>query len=204
MLRLEKVILFYQHLSLKFITECIRWLISLKFLVCLQEYAEFHKTWSSKLTLISTETETANRTEPQYSQSEIGLNRFGILRFFGHPITYVDRYMNLNIGIWFWSIVFLLQLIKNAYWNLFCSYSVLFPLFPFLLRKKGSFQSTVFRGFVQENLFEFYFDVIWAVFTFDRTVRAKIHPCVICRYLLYLCNNSMPMLKDYLWQLQNG
>ena len=40
------------------------WLISLKFLVCLQEYAEFGKTWSSKLTFISIETETVNQTEP--------------------------------------------------------------------------------------------------------------------------------------------
>ena len=72
-------------LSLKFITECPRWLISLKCLVYFHEYAEFDKIWSSKLTFISTETETANWTEPQYSQSEIGLNRFGILRFFGHP-----------------------------------------------------------------------------------------------------------------------
>ena len=72
-------------LSLKFIAECPRWLISLKCLVYFHEYAEFDKIWSSKLTFISTETETANRTEPQYSQSETGLNRFGILQFFGHP-----------------------------------------------------------------------------------------------------------------------
>ena len=75
-------------LSLKFIAECPRWLISLKCLVYFHEYAEFDKIWSSKLTFISTETETANRTEPQYSQSETGLNRFGILRFFGHPNTH--------------------------------------------------------------------------------------------------------------------
>ena len=56
-------------------------MISLKCLVYFHEYAEFDKIWSSKLTFISTETKTANRTEPQYSQSEIGLNRFGILQF---------------------------------------------------------------------------------------------------------------------------
>ena len=36
--------------------------------------------------------------------------------------TYARRYL---LGIWFWSIIFLLQLIKYAYWNLFSSYSVL-------------------------------------------------------------------------------
>ena len=81
-------------LSLKFIAECPRWLISLKCLVYFHEYAEFDKIWSSKLTFISTETETANRTEPQYSQSETGLNRFGILRFFGHPNLYLQQCMS--------------------------------------------------------------------------------------------------------------
>ena len=61
--------------------------MSLKSLVYFHGYTEFDKIWSSKFTFISTETETetANQTEPQYSQSETGLNRFGILRFFGHP-----------------------------------------------------------------------------------------------------------------------
>jgi len=63
----------------------IRWLISLKFLVCLQEYAEFDKTWSSKLTFISTETETANQTKPQYSQSETDLEPVQHIAVFWTP-----------------------------------------------------------------------------------------------------------------------
>ena len=57
------------------------------FLVCLQEYAEFDKPWSSKLTFISTETETetANRTEPQYSQSETGLEPVRHIAVFWTP-----------------------------------------------------------------------------------------------------------------------
>ena len=38
----------------------------MKFFVCLYQYVKFDKIWSS-------DTETANQTEPQYSQSETGL-----------------------------------------------------------------------------------------------------------------------------------
>ena len=59
-----------ENVSVKFITEYLRWIIYLKFLVYLHGYAVFDKTWSSKLIFISSETETANRTKPQYEPSD--------------------------------------------------------------------------------------------------------------------------------------
>ena len=58
----KKCIISNTLLSLKFLTECLMWLLYLKFLVYLQECAEFDKTWSSRLNFISTETKTTNRT----------------------------------------------------------------------------------------------------------------------------------------------
>ena len=49
---------------LKFIIEFISWLIYLKILVSLHEFAKFSKSWTWKQTFVSTETETANQTEP--------------------------------------------------------------------------------------------------------------------------------------------
>ena len=66
----KNYIVYPKLISLKFITEYLRWIIYLKFLVYLHGYAVFDKTWSSKLIFISSETEPANRTKPQYEPSD--------------------------------------------------------------------------------------------------------------------------------------